>query len=107
MARSSVARTFPTLPPSAISASAMTRALDRYADVLEGGGDWRVRLVHGHAHGGNLRKAREHGVSDGARCRFHQSIPAGAECLARDRHHLVVAHGVRKLVRVRGAGQVD
>ena len=44
----------PTLPPSAISASAMALAEDRDADVVEGGGDRRVRLVDGDADGRDL-----------------------------------------------------
>src|SRR5205823_3565409 len=66
MARSRVSRTFPTLPPSAISASAMTLAEDRDADVFEGSGDRGVRLMDDDADGRDLSEAVEHGVGDGA-----------------------------------------
>ena len=67
----------PTLPPSAISASAMTLAEDRDADVVEGGGDRGVRLVDGDADGGDLLETVEHRFGDGAGGGLHQPITLG------------------------------
>src|SRR5215213_2401286 len=105
MARSSVARTrfsSPTLPPSAISASAISliaaAAQDRNPDVVEGGGDRGVRLVDGDADGGDLRETGEHGLGNGAGGGLHQAITPGPERLARNIDHLIVADGVGELV---------
>ena len=45
---------------------ALARPNDRHADVGEGRGDWRVRLVHRDPHAGHLLEALEHGVGNGA-----------------------------------------
>src|SRR4029079_14150139 len=107
MARSRVSRTFPTLPPSAISASAMTLAKDRDADVFESGGDRGVRLVDGDADRRDLSEAVEHGIGDGARGGFDQAVALGAERLARGIDHLVVSDGVSELVGVGGMREIE
>src|ERR1022692_4627173 len=65
-----VARTSPTLPPSAISTSAMRRRLPRarqdHADVLENRSDRGMRLVNGDLDRGDPRKCRQDGVGNGA-----------------------------------------
>src|SRR2546430_17616866 len=69
MAFWNVARTSPTLPPSAISASAMRglpRARQHHADVVEDRSDRRVRLVNGDLDGSDARKRRQYGVRHGA-----------------------------------------
>src|SRR5436190_8454973 len=107
MARSRVSRTFPTLPPSAISASAMTLTEDRDADVFESSGDRGVRLVDGDADGRDLSEAIEHGIGDGASGGFHQAVAFGAERLARRIDHLVVADGVGELVGAGGLREIE
>src|SRR6187455_2071131 len=114
MARSSVARTrfsSPTLPPSAISASAMfsiaAAAEDRNPDIVEGGGDRGVWLVDGDADGGDLLETGEHGLGDGAGGGLHQAIALCPERLARNIDHLIVADSVGELVGARGLRQID
>src|SRR5689334_16231357 len=107
MARSRVSRTFPTLPPSAISASAMALAEDRDADVVEGGCDRGVRLVNGDADGRDLSEAVEHGIGDSAGGGFYQAVALGAERLARGIDHLVVTDGVGELVGVGCLREID
>src|SRR5580704_1565626 len=115
IAWSKVARTSPTLPPSAMNASAkasapaalLPRALDDDADVVEGGGDRGVRLVHGNANAADLGVALQHGLGDGAGGGFDQPIAARAECLRRRLHHLVVGDGVLEHVAARGFGEID
>ena len=77
-------------------------AEDRNADIVEGGGDRGVRLVDGDADGGDLLETVEHGLGDGAGGGLHQAIALGAERLARDIDHLIVADGVGELVGARG-----
>src|SRR5882757_2785049 len=78
-----VARTSPTLPPSAISTSAMSGRLPRagqhHADILEDRGDRRVRLVHGDLDRADARKRR---------------------------HHVGIGHGVGEAIGVRGLRQI-
>src|SRR5260221_7842475 len=111
MARASVSRVSPTLPPSAISASgialALALAVDRDADVVEGRGDRRMRLVDRDADRGHLLKAAEQCIGDGAGRGLYQPVALGAKRLARDRHHLVVADRIGELVAARCLGQVD
>jgi len=60
-----VARTSPTLPPSAISTlaiSGMPRARQHDADIVEDRGDRRMRLVHRDLHGADAREVRQDGV---------------------------------------------
>src|SRR5580692_12539915 len=106
IAWSKVAGTSPTLPPSAMNASAKALtpaalsialspgALDDDTDVVEGGGDRGVRLVHGDANAPDLRVMLQHRLGDGAGGCLHQPITARAERVRRRLHHLVVGHGV-------------
>src|SRR5579862_269368 len=92
---------------SSIFAVWRTRALDDDADIGEGRGDRRVRLVHGDADAADLWELVEHRVGDRAGGGFDQAIAAGAECLTRRLHRRVVGHRVLELVGARGLGEVD
>src|SRR4051812_44702221 len=102
MARSSVSLTSPTLPPSAISASAialsfalsLALAPDRDADIVEGRGDRGVRLVDRDADRRHLAETFEHRIGHRAGRGLDQPVTLGAEGFARHHHHLIVAHGV-------------
>src|SRR4051812_49143048 len=110
MARSSVPRIWcsvPTLPPSAISASATARAKNGDADVLEGSSDRRMGLVDGDADRQHPIETLQHGIGDRAGSGLHQAVPLGAERLAGGIDHLIVADGVGELVGARGPRQVD
>src|SRR5262245_46507571 len=98
IARSSVSRASPTLPPSASRALATARSFDGDAEIGEGRGDRRMRLVHRHPHRGDLGKAMEHGVGNGAGGGLDQTIAARAEHLACELDHLIVADRVDELV---------
>src|SRR3954468_12107334 len=86
-----VARTSPTLPPSAIRTSAMSglfsRAGENHADVVEDGGDRRVRLVHGDLDGADPGKRRQNGVGDGAGGAFQQLVVGILERRGRGRNY--------------------
>src|ERR1051326_7856807 len=84
MARSRVSRTCPTLPPSAISASAMALAEDRNADIFEGSGDRGVRFVNSDPDRRHLSETFEHGIGNSTGGGFNQAVTLGAERLARD-----------------------
>src|SRR5262245_25308760 len=109
IARSSVSRTSPILPPSATSASAMVLAVayDGDPDAGKGRCDRRMRLVHADPHPQDLREPVEDGFSDRAGRGLDQSIATRAKRPARDLDDLVVAHGVRELVGTRSRGQID
>src|SRR5580700_7488819 len=115
MAASKVARTSPTLPPSAMNASAkvlalaaiLPRALDDDADVVEGRGDRGVRFVHGDANAVHLGVMLQHRLGDGAGCRLDQPIAARAERFRCRLHHLVVGDGVLEHIAARGFGEID
>src|SRR3984957_11971333 len=106
MAASKVARTSPTLPPSAMNASAkvsapatllvaiLPRAFDDDADIVEGGGDRGVRLVHGDADAPHLGIMLQHRLGDRTGGGFHEPIAARAERLARRLRHQVVGDSV-------------
>src|SRR3984957_16923768 len=114
IARSKVARTSPILPPSAMNASAKvsapaalrSRALDDDTDVVEGGGDRGMRLVHGDANAAHLGIVLKHRLGDGAGGSLDQPIAARAERFRRRLHHLVIGDGVLELVAARGFGQI-
>ena len=65
-----VARTSPTLPPSAIRALAISVVLPRpgqhHADILEDRGDRGVRLVHGDLDGADAGKRAQDRIGDRA-----------------------------------------
>ena len=66
-----------------------------------------MRLVDGDADGGDLLETVEHGIGDRAGGGLHQAIALGAERLAGDIDHLVVADGVGELVGAGGLRQIE
>src|SRR6516165_2258598 len=66
-------------------------------DAGKGRRDRGMRLVHGDPHPQDLREPVEDGFGDRAGRGLDQPTPTGAERLARDLDHLVIAHGVREL----------
>src|SRR5262249_55974434 len=109
MARSSVSRTSPILPPNATNASAtvVAAARDGDPDIGEGRRDRRVRLVHGHPHARDLGGPAEHRFGDLAGRGLDQTMPTRAEGGSRDNHHPGVTHGVREFVGAGRRAQVD
>src|ERR1700751_114212 len=82
IAFSNVARTSPTLPPSAIRTLAMLQwmpvAGQYHADILEDRGDRRVRLVHGDLDCSNAQEGRQDSIRDragGARQELVVGVP--------------------------------
>src|SRR5712664_1641133 len=73
-----VARTSPTLPPSAIRTSATRRRLpgagQDHANIFENRGDRGVRLVNGDLDPSDTRKRREYVLCDAASRAFEQFI---------------------------------
>src|SRR5215831_1941030 len=106
-ARSSVARASPTLPPSAINASAMARAQDGDADVAEDRGDRCMRLVHGDAHRGDARKARQDLVRDRAGRSLDQPKALRREGAGRRLDDARVGDGVDELVAHRCLTEIE
>src|SRR6202008_1189533 len=98
MARSRMARLFPTLPPSASSASAMTAPHERHADIAERRGNRGVRLVDRDAHRAHARKSSKDGIGDPAGGGFDQTKTLAAECLAHTIDHFVKRPGFHDLV---------
>src|SRR5262249_60361131 len=98
MARSSVSRTSPILPPSATSASAMVLAVayDGDPDAGKSRRDRGMRLVHGDPYPQNLREPLEDGFGDRAGRGLGQPTPTCAQRLARALHDLVIAPRVRR-----------
>src|SRR5258707_3524483 len=83
MAFSNVARTSPTLPPSAISTSAMKNIIlsgrlpgahQDHTDVLEDRGDRRMRLVDGDLDRTDARECGQDGIGDGASRALQQLV---------------------------------
>src|SRR6266700_2617374 len=107
IARASVARASPRLPPSASSASAMAGARDGDTDVAECGSDRRMRLVNGHSHPRHFGEARKDRIGDCASRGLDQPIALGTERPARDLDDLVVADRVGQLVGMRGGREID
>ena len=66
-----------------------------------------MRLVYGDPHSQDLREPLEDGFGDRAGGGLDQPIATGAKRPARDLDDLVVAHGMRELVRARRRGEVD
>src|SRR5262249_29483763 len=110
MARAKVVLTFPTLPPSAISTSAIARLStgpgQRHADVLEDRGDRRVWLVHGDLDGADAREGGEYGVADSSGGALQQVIIAVGKCLHCSVDDAAVVHGVLEPVGARGFGEI-
>src|SRR5215216_5887883 len=91
MAFRNVARTSPTLPPSAISTSAMSGRLplaDQYhTDILEDRGNRRMRLVHGDLDRIDAHERREYRFRHGAGGALQQLVIGVLERRGRGRHH--------------------
>src|SRR4051812_29001000 len=85
----------------------MTLAEDRDADVVEGRGDRRMRLVHGNPDSCDLAELVQHGLGNGSGRGLDQPIALSAERLARHQDHLIVADRVGKLVGARRLSEVD
>ena len=104
-----MARLSPTLPPSASSASRhdLPAAHQRDADVAEGGGDRRVRLVDRHLDALHAREGGKHRVGDAAGGGLDQPESLRGEGLRRAFDHLVVGDGVDHLVGARRRGEID
>src|SRR5262245_43648020 len=110
IARSSVVRTSPTLPPKAMRASgilALPGSRDRNADIRKGCGNRRMGLVNGHGHGGHLCETFEHGGCNRARGRLDEAITLRAKHLRGGFHHVIIAHRMGELVGVRSLRKVD
>src|SRR5438128_12098245 len=111
MAFRNVVRTSPTLPPSAISTSAMSGRLplarQHDADILEDRGDRRMRLVHGDLDRIDARKRREYRVCDGAGGALQEFVIGVLERRRRGRNHTGIGHGVGQVIGMRGFRQVD
>src|ERR1700704_3552949 len=104
-------RTSPTLPPSAISPSAMSglfsRAGENHADVVENRGDRRVRLVNGDLDGADAGERGQNGVGDGAGGALQQLVVGVSKRRGRGRDHAGVRNRVDQAVGARGIGKVD
>src|SRR3954466_9715833 len=97
MAFWNVARTSPTLPPSAISTSAMKNmilsgrlpcARQHHADVVEDRSDRRVRLVDGDLDDIDARKRHQDRIGDGASRPLQQFVIDILEGGGRGRDHV-------------------
>src|SRR4051812_10927665 len=97
MAFLNVARTSPTLPPSAISTSAMSGRLpiadQHHTDILEDRGNRRMRLVHGDLDRVDTRERREYRVRNGTGGALQQLVVGVLERRRRGRHHAGIGHG--------------
>src|SRR5215207_9711035 len=111
MAFRNVARTSPTLPPSAISTSAMSGrmplARQHHADILEDRGDWRMRLVDGDLDRVDACKRREYRVCNGAGGALQELVIGVLERRRRGRHHTGIGYGVRQVIGARGFRQIS
>src|SRR5215470_8375889 len=106
MARSRMARLFPTLPPSASSASAMTAPHERHADIAEGRGNRGVRLVDRDAHRAHARKSSKDGIRDPAGRGLDQTKTLAAEYLTHAIDHFVIRDRVHDLIRTGGRRKI-
>src|SRR5262245_48431952 len=106
-ARSKVVRTSPTLPPSASSASTMALAQDRYADIVEDGGDRRMRLVDGDPHRRHLGEPCEQCLGGNGGGGLDQPEALTGKRAGRGIDDRRVGHGVGELVARAGAGKID
>src|SRR6476646_6135932 len=110
MAFLKVARTSPTLPPSAISTSAISGRLplarQHHTDILKDCGNGRMRLVHGDLDRVDARKRREYRVGNGAGGALQQLVVGVLERRRRGRHHAGVGYGVGQMIGARGFRQI-
>src|SRR4029079_6692403 len=106
MAFRNVARTSPTLPPSAISTSAMSGRVpladQHHADILEDRGNRRMWLVHGDLDRVDPRKCCENRVGYGTGGALQQLVVGVLERRGRSRYHAGIGHRVRQETGVRG-----
>src|ERR1700722_11340855 len=97
-----VARTSPTLPPSAIRTSAMRGMLpgtgQDHADIVEDRGDRRVRLVNGDLDGAEAWKRRQDGIGDGAGGAFQQFVIGVREGCRRGRDDMGIGNGIGETI---------
>src|SRR6516162_7436368 len=107
-----VARTSPTLPPSAINALVgplamrMPIARQHRADILEDFRNRRVWLVHGDLDGAHPRKGGEDRIGNRARCTLQEPVVAVLERRGRGCDHLGIGHRIGQSIGVRGLLQV-
>src|SRR6185436_2303487 len=98
MALLNVARTSPTLPPSAISTSAMSGRLplarQHHADIFEDRSNRRMRFVHGDLDRIDARERREYRVCNGAGGALQELVIGILERRRRGRHHAGIGYGV-------------
>src|SRR3954470_25010921 len=111
MAFRNVARTSPTLPPSAISTSAMSGRLpladQHHADILEDRSNRRMWLVHGDLDRVDTCKRREYRVGHGAGGALQQLVIGVLERRRRGRHHAGIGYGVGQVIGARGLRQIS
>src|SRR5215831_9814943 len=111
MARSRIARLFPTLPPSASSASAGFSAMaaphQRDADIVECRGDRRMRFVNRDPHRTHAWEIRKHRIGHPAGGGLDQTIAFTAECFAHAIDDLIVGDCVDDFVGARRGGKLD
>src|SRR6476646_571297 len=91
MAFRNVARTSPTLPPSAISTSAISGrwplAHQHHADILEDFGDRRMRLVDRDLDRVDAWERREDRILNRAGCAFQKLVMGVRKCRCRGFDH--------------------
>src|SRR6185312_16223363 len=105
-----VARTFPTLPPSAIRALAILRwmpaARQHHANILENRGDRRMRLVHGDLDGADARKGSQNRIRHGARGAFEELVIGIPESGRRGGHDIGIGDCIGEPIGAGGLRQV-
>src|SRR3954454_19607088 len=104
-----VARTSPTLPPSAIRTLAMSgvpRTRQHDSDVVEDRGDRRMRLVHGDLDRTDAGKERQDGTGHRAGRALQQLVIGVLESRGGRRHDVGVRHGVGEPVAARWFRQI-
>src|SRR4029077_13065953 len=107
MARSRMARLFPTLPPSASSALAMTAPHQRHADIAESSGNRSMRLMNCDPHRAHARESFEYRVRHTSCGRLNQTEPLRGKCVARAIDDFVIRNGVHDLVGARRGSEID
>src|SRR5438445_7752683 len=105
-----VARTSPTLPPSAIRTSAMRRLRPRarqdYPDIVENRSDRRVRLMNGDLDRADAGKRPQYRVGNGAGRAFQQLIIGILESSGGGCDHIGIGHGIGETIGARGIRQI-
>src|SRR5215208_6042267 len=105
-----VARTSPTLPPSAIRTSAMgwrlPGARQDDSDILENRGDRRVRFVYRDLDRADPGKGGQYGIGYGAGRALQQFVIGIFEGRGRGGDHIGIGHGIGEAIGARGFRQV-